>query len=362
MTGVAPTTFNNFIVAGINPDSAIGTVYNDGLEHSNQLMGGAAVPDDFPTLINAWDNYSTILDYVEGVTSHAFISSNLSADENLAYNIVVSNFDTALNRGIYIWEDADAEAYYDALVVANGGDIDTQSIYSVLPNYFKKQIDDCFVSMKSGDGGFSKIGALYLVLGGTADTHAVEAIGLGSTATYIDSPLQGAYGIRFDGLTQKMDTGLTPIDAGASTNDCHLMYYYKNVVDGLVYGGAASDINERLLLSGDVSSFKTRITSNAGSRNIDYAGIDVESLIIGVRTSGNILKLYENGVNVDSNTNTNVGSIPTDNVFLGGTGSGAGNAEVEGDLIAGSFGTGFTDAEALNVSNAIITLNNNLGR
>ena len=48
--------------------------------------------------------------------------------------------------GDYAWQDSDAEAYYDVLFSQNGGDIDSEDIYGVTLNYFKGQIDTCFVT------------------------------------------------------------------------------------------------------------------------------------------------------------------------------------------------------------------------
>lgn len=103
--------------------------------------------------------------------------------------------------GGYNWIDADAESYYNAVTLANGGDIDTLSIYGIELDTAKSLIDNRFIALKA-QGIYSKLIREYIYFGGTAATHAISTISKTSELLYVNTPLHGSLGMITNGTNQ----------------------------------------------------------------------------------------------------------------------------------------------------------------
>lgn len=102
--------------------------------------------------------------------------------------------------GDFTWSDSDAENYYNALFTANGNaDIDSQSLYGIDLDTLKGGIEDRIVDAKAS-GYYSGGLYLFLFIGGTAATHAINAIDGSSVLTYSGStsPVHDATGMVLD--------------------------------------------------------------------------------------------------------------------------------------------------------------------
>lgn len=101
----------------------------------------------------------------------------------------------------FVWTNVEAEAYYNAVTIANGGDIDTVALYGQTLDDTKQAIDDRVTSLKSADV-FTKLVHDYPFFGGTADTHAINAVNATSTLLYFGSPTHSSLGMLTNGANQ----------------------------------------------------------------------------------------------------------------------------------------------------------------
>lgn len=84
----------------------------------------------------------------------------------------------------FAWTDTDAENYYNSLTAANGGsEVDASTLYSITQDQLKGGIQDYFIAAKAS-GYYAGGIHWYPFIGGTAATHAVNAITAASVLTY----------------------------------------------------------------------------------------------------------------------------------------------------------------------------------
>jgi hypothetical protein len=91
----------------------------------------------------------------------------------MAISIAISNSIGARDNtasGGFVWVNSEAEAYYNAVTVANGGDVDTVALYGQTLDDTKQAIDTRVTDLKTA-GVFTKLVRDYPFFGGTADTH-----------------------------------------------------------------------------------------------------------------------------------------------------------------------------------------------
>ena len=101
----------------------------------------------------------------------------------------------------FVWVNPEAEAYYNAVTIANGGDIDTIALYGQTLDDTKSAIDSRVTNLKSA-GIFTKLVHDYPFFGGTADTHAINAVNATSTLLYFGSPTHSNLGMITNGANQ----------------------------------------------------------------------------------------------------------------------------------------------------------------
>jgi len=112
----------------------------------------------------------------------------------------IASQNTTASKG-FVWANIEAETYYNAVTIANGGDIDTITLYGQTLDDTKSAIDSRVTSLKSA-GVFSKLIHDYPFFGGTADTHAINAVNAASTLLYFGSPTHSNLGMITNGANQ----------------------------------------------------------------------------------------------------------------------------------------------------------------
>lgn len=263
----------------------------------------------------------------------------------------------------YTFLDADAQAYYNALSTANGGDIDANTLYSISLNTLKQAIDNWFINTKL-DSTYTNVLAIWLNIGGTAATHAVEAISTTSLATYTDCT-HSSSGIALNGTSSFIDSNVVPDTLGCGNNDNHIMMFHRNVINSISCGSTESG-TEVLGMSGTALDFDGFSTTSAATRNVsNYVGLDIDVPIIYTRNASNDVQLYEDGVSVASAAGTNVGSSTPNllSTYFGANNNlGVDASHSESDFIAGGLGLGLSSGQCSTLSTELNTLNTTLGR
>jgi hypothetical protein len=263
----------------------------------------------------------------------------------------------------FSFSDSDAEAYYDALVTANGGDdIDTVAIYSIQLDALKQAIDNFFVALKV-DSTYDEINEMYLYIGGDASTHAISGVTATSTLTYTGSPTHAAAGMNLNGTTQY---GVLPSTANnyTTTNDSHMAMFVDCTNDKIAMGSRTANGAETWLRSAAGLEWTAhRATATVGYATYAASSAQFSQVIIGSNTGASAVKLYIDGTEVaDGGTNSGV-IDSTYQPYIGSVNiAGSPNSYTAGDVKFSSIGNGLTAAQVTTLTNAVKTLNTTLGR
>lgn len=265
--------------------------------------------------------------------------------------------------GGYTFINPQASAYWNALTVANGSEL-SGSLYSISTNLLKQNIDNFFIA---GSAWLSNMTGMYLYIGGTAATHAVNAINPGTyNLTFEGSPTQSASGFgALNGTSQYARTGI--VDSVLfSINNIHLSALSATNSTGSqkVYVGANVGVSSQrsMLQYLSASSVNTFDTYTGGGPRVLGATNQTNGFWVGSRTASNDAKLYLNGVQ-DGTIGVTAGTQPNIEFYLG-----AWNDDNAAGLYSNflykfhSIGTGLTAAKVSSLSSALSTLQTGLGR
>ena len=91
----------------------------------------------------------------------------------------------------YVFQNAQAEAYYNALVTAQGDELWINSLYSISINAYKQGLDNLFISGAT-DGWLARLKYWYLFQGSVGLANIINAVNVGTNnATAFYSPTYG---------------------------------------------------------------------------------------------------------------------------------------------------------------------------
>ena len=280
----------------------------------------------------------------------------------IARGISVTNTSKPISTAIVY--DADAAAFFTAA--------------SITDNTQKSAVNTLVLSLKSANI-WTKMKALYPVVGGVASSHAVN---LKTPGTYNLSFATGwthaSTGMTPNGATYA-NTNLIPSTAFVNTNN-HLSFYSRTSVNvgvtdiGSYYTNTPATNNYTaicsLAIGRSTDNNAVGYLSNDDTNRIIYAQTNASGMFVISRTATNSLKMFQN--NVLKQTNTVVaGSIfntlPQNNIYLGAlnyrdsTGSSTLQYGAKQCAFA-SIGNALTDAEATNFYTAVQNYQTTLGR
>jgi len=262
---------------------------------------------------------------------------------------------TNTSKPVGITYDADATAFFTAA--------------SITDTTQKSAVNTLVLSLKSANI-WTKMKALYPVVGGSASSHAVN----------LKQP--GTFNLSFATGWTHSSTGMTPSNAFANTNlvprsnlismNNHLGYYSRTNTTFGYDNGAIDDLSgavgQQLITTFNHTANVTKAWSQCLDANsANGAETNTLGLIIGSRTTSTSLKLYRNSTLKGTNNTATSILLPNIIMTLGALNyrnpSGIytiyyGNKE----CAFASIGDGLTDAEALSFYNAVQTYQTTLGR
>ena len=271
---------------------------------------------------------------------------------------------TNTSRPVGISYDADAAAFFTAA--------------SITDTTQKSAVNTLVLSLKSANI-WSKMKALYPVVGGVASAHAVN---LKTPGTYNLSFATGwthsSTGMTPNGATYA-NTNLIPSTAFANTNN-HLSYYSRTsanvgVADiGAFYTNtpATNDYTAVYSLSVGRSTDSNAVgyLSNDDTNRILYTQTNASGMFVLSRTANNSLKMYQSGILKQTNTvvaGSVFNTLPQNSIYLGALNyrdSGSTSVIQYGakQCAFASIGNALTDSESTNFYNAVQTMQTTLGR
>ncbi|CAB4127985.1 hypothetical protein UFOVP104_8 [uncultured Caudovirales phage] len=233
--------------------------------------------------------------------------------------------------------DADAQAFFTASSITDL----TQ----------KNAVNQLVLDLKS-NGLWTKMKALYPVVGGNASAHSYNLI---NTSLYQLSFSSGwthsSTGMLPNGTSAYADTLFNPSSMG-SLNDMHLSFYNRTST----YGGVC-------LIGAYVGSMTS--IYNSGHTNINGSGFVVKTssnalgLKITSRVSSTSLLLRSNNINESFTSNST--SLPNTNINI--SRNGGYNSDYSADQCAfASIGLGLTLTDMTNLQNIVNTFQTSLSR
>ena len=242
--------------------------------------------------------------------------------------------------------DADAAAFFTAA--------------SITDNTQKSAVNTLVLSLKSANI-WTKMKALYPVVGGVASAHAVN----------LKSP--GTYNLSFATGWTHASTGMTPNSAtysdtslipstALSLNSAHISYYSRTNASAYVVDmGNYDNINNgsTLLLLRDLNLASIRMNNLT---IINYSNTDSLGLHISNRTASNVITGWKNGIKkITSAVASTV--LPANPIYMGAFRDGTGPAYYSlRECAFASIGDGLTDAEALSFYTAVQNYQTTLNR
>ena len=225
-------------------------------------------------------------------------------------------------------------------------------------------INQLVIGLKA-DSLWTKMKAIYPVVGGVASSHAVN---LKSPGTYNLSFATGwthsATGMTPNGITYA-NTLLTPSVALSSTNAHHSSYFRTNrtIAQQSAYGAYVSPTSDFQFypytfnigwISDIYDNSQSRLTSNLGNST---------GFVLMNRGNANSHKIFRNGTQLAATTNTTNGTPPNIPYYIGQVNSnGVPSFGDVNQICFYSIGDGLTDAEATNLRTRVQTFETALNR
>lgn len=254
------------------------------------------------------------------------------------------------------FSDVDAEAYYDALVVANGDfDIDA-SIYFLTLDELKITIEDTIVALKSAEI-WNLLTRLYLFIGASEATHAINAKTATSDLIYFNAPLHSEQGMILDGVNQYASMNNNPVVDTASFSS-HIGIYSKITNEILSMGSRSTAVNSTFL--------RASITGVSCSLNGYYMGsgiTDYNLHHLATRTANNYAAVYISGALNDFTAAIAVATASEIPTFIGAWNNyGAPVAYSQGQIKTAHLGLGLGAGKSAQLSTIINTFNTSINR
>ena len=256
--------------------------------------------------------------------------------------------------------DPDASLYIDAIVDTGVSLTDAQITAT----------DNLFVALKAANI-YTKIRAMYPMLGGTAAAHKFNAIDPQDTnaafrLVFTGSPTHASNGITFNGTTQYADTFLNP-NTHLTNNDTHICISQSNETNaGVAIGIERNAGTAGFLLAPRTGGFRDSIHySSAGGQILQVAQASSIGRHISTRTSSTSHKLFTNGSQVGSTivtASTNWADVGYKFYFGSSSRENVAAAFCACRVNFVSLGYGLTDSDVSAYDTAIAAFNTALGR
>jgi hypothetical protein len=280
----------------------------------------------------------------------ASIGDGLTDTEASNFYTAVQAFQTTLGRqvGVPIVSDSDAQAFLNAAVI----DDVTQA----------NAINNLVIGMKA-DGLWTKMKALYPMVGGTSTTHKFNLkdprdLDAAFRLVFNGGWTHSANGALPNGTNAYANTFLTPSTNLNLNSHSYGIYSRTNNTSGTqVYG--STDLTNFLTNNLAAGNF---VDGTSAMNLITYTANPSTSLLMASRTSNTVFRGFRAGVFLNQNTN-NITALP-DRIFYLGARNGAGAAEFFNNhqLAFAFLADGLTDTEAANFYTRVQAFQTTLGR
>jgi hypothetical protein len=280
-----------------------------------------------------------------------FAASSLNANASLAASALVSKLaassltgagtlaaDLTVTGGSAF--DADAQAFFDRVTTAGG----------TLSATEKTAVNTLVIALKA-DGIWTKMKAIYPMVGASAAACAQNLKSASFTGTFSAGWTFASTGVRPNGTSAFMNTGLSPVAQSLTTANSHLSYYCRtrSTTSDSAEIGNFLDGTVAIVLQSKSASGLNRFFYGVGKAAQISVAIAPIGQMIGSAIAASRRDLYLNGVSIANNTTTDNAIMFNGNIYIG-----AGNANNNPASFSNSecsfatIGDGLTDTEIAN--------------
>jgi hypothetical protein len=241
--------------------------------------------------------------------------------------------------------DADAQAFIVAAAITD--------------NTQKNAINNLVINLKAA-GIWSKMKAIYPMVGGTASSHKWNLkdprdLDAAFRLTFTGGWIHASTGAKPNGTNAYADTFLTP-SVSLSQNSTHVSYYTRtnsNNTEVEIGSSTANNAADNKIVLEIRTSGVSYYNVNAQATYISHVDSDSRSLYIANRTASNVVNGWKNGTSLATGTVPSTG-LSTAKIYLGAFNQNITTAFYSvKECSFASIGDGLTDNEAI-VLNQIV--------
>jgi hypothetical protein len=254
--------------------------------------------------------------------------------------------------------DVDAQAFLTATGIPNDGTIFfTGTPQEITGQNLSNAINQLVLDLKSYSL-WSKMKAIYPIVGGTAFTHKFNLkdprdLNVAGRLTYSGIQIHSSNGMTSNNY---VNTHFIP-SSNLSLNSAHLSFYSRTNNSGQNVEIGVSSASASLFIAPNFSGSSFRaVNSNQTSAG---AGQNMKAFFIASRITSTVAKLYRNN-SIAFNDTLNSGSLSNGNITL--FGYNAFNYISNQQCAFASIGDGLSDTEASNFYTCVQTFQTALGR
>jgi hypothetical protein len=323
---------------------------------TTNVTGLAPVPNVYIGALNYFGNASF---FTSLPCALSYISDGLTNTEVTNLYTAVENFQVTLGRNVNVpvVSDADAQAFLNAAVI-------TDSTQATAVN--------TLVTSLKGYGIWTKMKALYPMVGGTAATHKWNLKNPLDTDAAFRLVFNGGWthsstGALPNGTNAYANTFFNPTTQALSKDSTHISYYRRNtnnVQNAAVLMAAIVSVPSIIRLSLIPNFNATLNITEIVSTNFQQSGTGINDLglINGNRNSSTEFKVFANNT-LKQTVSRNSISQPNLNLFLAcSNGDNSPQYYTNNECALSSIGSGLTDTEAANYYTAVQAFQTTLGR
>jgi hypothetical protein len=293
----------------------------------------------------------------------AFLGSGLSPTESIDLSSLVQQFQIALGRQIafpYV-SDTDAQAFVNAANITSV----TQA----------NAINTLVVDLKA-NGIWSKLNAIYPMVGGTAFAHKFNLkdprdLDAAFRLSFVGGLTHNSNGVAFGGVNGYADTFLTP-STTLTANNNSLSYYSRTIAASTATFAIDMGATPNQSVPPSAYLLTVRRPSNSSSFSANTSTTfffaettvtDGSGLFLGSIINSSSRKHYRNGNTIASNLSTGIQSLPPQKIYIGAiSNNNVASLFSNRQCAFASIGTGLTDTEAVIFYNIVQAFQTSLGR
>ncbi len=260
-------------------------------------------------------------------------------------NLAITTKNYAVAGGVTY--DPDAEAFITAA--------------SITDNTQKSAVNQLVLDLKSYNI-WTKMKAIYPVLGGNASSHAVNLKTPGTfNLSFATGMSHSSTGMTGNGTSGYGNSNLNPRTSLTPTSNHMSFYSGTQISQNAIEMGLISGNQYTMGIYTSVTTFKNIVW---GTYPTNWASVNDTNTLgfqVGSKTSATSLKLYWNNSNVATNTSSYSTSMPNANIYICAINHTSLFYSTKQCRFA-SIGDGLTDTEASNLYTAVQAYQTSLGR